>query len=30
MNSYIVHIKIERICKDVLEDVEERFDTSID
>ena len=30
MNSYIVHIKIERIYKGVLEDVEKRFDTSND
>ena len=30
MNSYIVHIKIERIYKGFLEDVEKRFDTSND
>ena len=30
MNSYIVHIKIERIYKDILKDVEKRLDTSND
>ena len=27
-NSFIVHVKKDDICKDILKDVERRFDTS--